>query len=103
MKTFKTQQEIWAHLANGGKVINDDGEIFFFKSDGNLNVGYYSIVCPEDWSIYEESKPKTVLHEYLIKLVGGFCVELHRDDLSFKRVNPNNPIIKTGRTIEVSL
>lgn len=102
MKTFKTQQEIWAHLANGGKVIRGDGVVSFFNADGKLN-GIWGFDCPENWSIYEEPKPKTVLHEYLVKLVGGFCVELHRDDESFKRVNPNNPIIKTGRSVEVSL
>lgn len=102
MKTFKTKQEIWAYVANGGRVINDDGKIVFFESNGKLN-NRWSFDRPENWSIYEESKPKTVLHEYLVKLVGGFCVELHRDDESFKRVNPNNPIIKTGRSVEVSL
>jgi hypothetical protein len=48
MKTFKTQQEIWAHLVNGGKVVHRAAEIVFFKSDGKLIDGW-EFNFPEDW------------------------------------------------------
>lgn len=102
---FKTQQEIWAHLANGGKVINkDNGEILFFKSEGYLNKGC-SFACPENWSIYEEPKPKTVFYEYLVPHFVGesFSTRFYKSDSQFKTFWRNHPIIKTGRTIEVEL
>lgn len=101
--TFKTQQEIWAHLVNGGRVINkDNGEILFFKSEGYLNKGC-SFACPENWSIYEEPKPKTVLHEYLVPHINGSISYFFDSDEKFKISWPSQSIIKTGRSIEVEL
>lgn len=73
----------------------EDGEYVSFS----LNSG--------DWSLYEDQKKKTVLHEYLIKrqdyLGGAYFIELFESDELFKKWWRNNPIIKTGRTVEVEL
>jgi len=49
---FKTQQEIYKHLAEGGKVVHDDGCVAGFI-DGKISIGY-CFDRPKEWSHYHE-------------------------------------------------
>jgi hypothetical protein len=107
--TFKTQAEIYQALLDGKKIM---GKYISFKyvwlSEGNLVTEHkqyvrYAFENPQDWSIYEEPKPKKqvwqwrflrpetneskkpnwevhpVLHteESISKLLAGFKYEKH--------------------------
>ena len=57
MTHFKTQQEIWKYVADGGVVINDEGKKVKFVN-GVLN-GDWVFCTIFDWSPYIEPVPKT--------------------------------------------
>ena len=57
-----------------------------------------------DWSLYEDQKKKTVLHEYLVRHYFDFFSPRYlENDETFKLNWPNDPIIKTGRTVDVEV
>lgn len=55
MNHFKTQQEIWKYLVDGGTVIHIDGSIVKFQN-GRVN---YSFDGPSNWNTYIEPVAKT--------------------------------------------
>ena len=52
---FATQQEIWAWLMDGNKVINVHSNDVCFFENGKLNNSHY-FACPEYWEKYTEPK-----------------------------------------------
>ena len=76
---FETQAEIWQYLLDGKKIQYDDGDIVFLengkamtlrcgKLDNNCS---WSFLYPQEWSIYEEPKPKKkiTLYTHIVKYV----------------------------------
>ena len=70
---FKTQAEIWQALLDGKKVTHrlfDAAYIcllngFLVDNDGQKRDP--SLYSPQDWSIYNEPKPKKILKPFLLK------------------------------------
>ncbi len=81
---FKTQSELWEYLLKGGKVKNKEwvnGSYCFLK-DGyaETNSGsrvIYVFFNPQEWSIYEEPKPKkkVTLYRYTYREDNGPDIE----------------------------
>lgn len=57
MSHFKTQQEIWKYVADGGAVVHDNGRVAKFI-DGEM-ITNYSFDYPESWKPHIEPVPKT--------------------------------------------
>ena len=56
MNHFKTQQEIWKYVADGGAVIHKNAIIPVKFNYGKIALEF---CCPEDWSPYIEPVAKT--------------------------------------------
>lgn len=54
MNHFKTQQEIWKYVADGGAVTTKEGEIVRFENE-ELNIAY-NFNLPSQWKPYIEPK-----------------------------------------------
>lgn len=83
---------------------NDLGAIGYTKSKYPYSLNFCNLY---EWELYQEPKKKIVLSEYLVKFSYA-AGELYTpyffvSDEEFKNYCQNNPIIKTGRTIEVEL
>lgn len=74
---FKTQAEIYQALLDRKKIIYKEGEIVglvdgvvrnFFR-DGTSAIAKWGFYHPEEWSIYEEPKPKkkVMLYRYTLE------------------------------------
>lgn len=90
---FKTQAEIWEHLLKNGKVQVKGLNSYLFLKNGMLTnkEGYKddsTFSCPEQWSIYEEPKPKkkVTLYNYLYD-DGGNLWESGFTTKSFDEIN----------------
>lgn len=73
---FETRAEIWRHLLEGGKVAIEGNKTYLFlKGDELYNSNGYKdgsvFNYPEQWSIYEEPKPKKKVALYRYTYILG--------------------------------
>jgi hypothetical protein len=83
---FKTQQEIWAHLVNGGKVRHIQYTSVIGFNDGNVysytrrQCETYNFSSPEMWVIHTEPMRLEFDAEISTAISGvGFYYQVHRD------------------------
>jgi hypothetical protein len=104
---FESTKELMEALLEGKKVFFSD-DVHHCLIGGHIRNAYGELsfidLCnPSKYKIYEELKPKTVLHEYLLATDGGYCSCFYPSDHFFNKNRHKVPIIKTGRTIQVEL